>query len=182
MVALFLAAVSSTDLRARECPPSPSRCSLPQSSRTSVWTQVGSSRVLPTARQVLKNSGVGDAFNNIGKQLKDGHWVLAFPNVEAANYATLLVDQHAAKLRAYYCEVAPRRLRDTVPSSSIRCVHWYAVLCSRGQLQPAAVQSRWHACGWSPRKIQRQKMLWRYVSPLVRWPIGVLQLMALSHT
>ncbi len=57
--------------------------------------------------QVLKNSGVGDAFNNIGKQLKDGHWVLAFPNVEAANYATLLVDQHAAKLRAYYCEVPP---------------------------------------------------------------------------
>ena len=56
------------------------------------------------ALQVLKNSGVGDAFNNIGKQLKDGHWVLAFPNVEAANYATLLVDQHAAKLRAYYCE------------------------------------------------------------------------------
>jgi hypothetical protein len=55
--------------------------------------------------QVLKNSGVGDAFNNIGKQLKDGHWVLAFPSVEAANYATLLVDQHAAKLRAYYCEV-----------------------------------------------------------------------------
>ena len=62
---------------------------------------------LVTARQVLKNSGVGDAFNNIGKQLKDGHWVLAFPNVEAANYATLLVDQHAAKLRAYYCEVLP---------------------------------------------------------------------------
>jgi len=61
-------------------------------------------------RQVLKNSGVGDAFNNIGKQLKDGHWVLAFPNVEAANYATLLVDQHAAKLRAYYCEVKARWL------------------------------------------------------------------------
>ena len=60
------------------------------------------------ALQVLKNSGVGDAFNNIGKQLKDGHWVLAFPNVEAANYATLLVDQHAAKLRAYYCEVPTR--------------------------------------------------------------------------
>jgi len=58
--------------------------------------------------QVLKNSGVGDAFNNIGKQLKDGHWVLAFPTVEAANYATLLVDQHAAKLRAYYCEVCVR--------------------------------------------------------------------------
>ena len=31
--------------------------------------------------------------------------MLAFPTVEAANYATLLVDQHAAKLRAYYCEV-----------------------------------------------------------------------------
>ncbi len=71
------------------------------------WTRDrnGPSCLLIGARQVLKNSGVGDAFNNIGKQLKDGHWVLAFPNVEAANYATLLVDQHAAKLRAYYCEV-----------------------------------------------------------------------------
>jgi len=73
---------------------------------------------------VLKNSGVGDAFNNIGKQLKDGHWVLAFPSVEAANYATLLVDQHAAKLRAYYCEVWRRALlkQDAIVDSPGYCI------------------------------------------------------------
>lgn len=62
----------------------------------------------PDARrlpQVLIASGPGDAFRNIGAQLEDGHWVLAFSNVEDAHYATLMVDQHAAKLRAFYCAV-----------------------------------------------------------------------------
>lgn len=76
---------------------------------------------------MLKNSSVGDAFNNIGRQLKDGHWVLAFPSVEAANYATLLVDQHAAKLRAYYCEVWRRAsfTQDAIVGSP-----GYCILCS----------------------------------------------------
>lgn len=58
--------------------------------------------------QVLSASGPGDAFHNIGVQLEDGHWVLAFSNAEDADYATLMVDQHAAKLRAFYCAVRPR--------------------------------------------------------------------------
>jgi hypothetical protein len=39
------------------------------------------------------------------RQLADGHWVLAFSDAERATNAKLLVEQHAAKLRALYCEV-----------------------------------------------------------------------------
>ena len=39
------------------------------------------------------------------RQLADGHWVLAFTDAERATNAKLLVEQHAAKLRALYCEV-----------------------------------------------------------------------------
>lgn len=36
------------------------------------------------------------------RQLADGHWVLAFPDVERASAARQLVQQHAAALRAAY--------------------------------------------------------------------------------
>ncbi len=39
------------------------------------------------------------------RQLSDGHWVLAFPDAERSSSARMLVHQHAAKLRALYCEV-----------------------------------------------------------------------------
>jgi uncharacterized protein with von Willebrand factor type A (vWA) domain len=39
------------------------------------------------------------------RQLSDGHWVLAFPDAERSSSARTLVHQHAAKLRALYCEV-----------------------------------------------------------------------------
>lgn len=55
------------------------------------------------------------AYKPLGLQLKDGHWVLSFPSPEAASYATLVVDQAAAKLRAYLIEVNACH-----PSTSIR--------------------------------------------------------------
>ena len=60
--------------------------------------------------QVLQPSGAGDAFNNIRAQLEDGHWVLAFESETAAQQANSMVEQHAAKLRAFYCAVCTHAL------------------------------------------------------------------------
>ncbi|KAK9820557.1 hypothetical protein WJX72_011634 [[Myrmecia] bisecta] len=54
--------------------------------------------------KVLKASSVGNAFPNISRQLVDGHWVLSFPDADKAQHAKQLIDEHAAKLRALYCE------------------------------------------------------------------------------
>lgn len=68
------------------------------------------------SEQVLRASSVASTHRNLGRQLVDGHWVLSFPDVEAAHAARDLVDQHQAKLRASYCDVlAPLLLPDEGP-------------------------------------------------------------------
>jgi hypothetical protein len=44
--------------------------------------------------QVLRASTVASMHRNLGRQLVDGHWVLSFPDAEAAETARNLVDQH----------------------------------------------------------------------------------------
>lgn len=44
--------------------------------------------------QVLRASTVASTHRNLGRQLVDGHWVLSFPDAEAAHTARDLVDQH----------------------------------------------------------------------------------------
>ena len=44
--------------------------------------------------QVLRASTVASTHRNLGRQLVDGHWVLSFPDAEAAETARNLVDQH----------------------------------------------------------------------------------------
>ena len=53
---------------------------------------------------MLRASGVGTTFNNLGRQLQDGHWVLSFTDAERAAAARDTVDQHQQKLRAAYCD------------------------------------------------------------------------------
>ena len=54
--------------------------------------------------KVLAASGVGTTFNNLGRQLHDGHWVLSFVDAERAAAARDLVDQRQSSLRALYCD------------------------------------------------------------------------------
>lgn len=54
---------------------------------------------------MLKTSHVGNLGQNVSRQLLDGHWVLAFPSAERAWAAKQLIDQHTARLRAFYCDL-----------------------------------------------------------------------------
>jgi len=54
--------------------------------------------------KVLRASSVASTHSNLARQLVDGHWVLSFPDGDAAHSARDLVDQHQAKLRASYCD------------------------------------------------------------------------------
>ena len=47
--------------------------------------------------QVLRASTVASTHRNLGRQLVDGHWVLSFPDAEAAETARNLVDQHQVR-------------------------------------------------------------------------------------
>lgn len=52
-----------------------------------------------------QTSHMGNVWINLGRQLVDGHWVLAFPTPERAWHAKQLLDQHTARLRAFYCDI-----------------------------------------------------------------------------
>lgn len=52
-----------------------------------------------------QTSHLGNVWGNLGRQLVDGHWVLAFPSPERAWHAKQLLDQHTARLRAFYCDI-----------------------------------------------------------------------------
>lgn len=55
---------------------------------------MGLHATLPSRMQVLRASTVASTHRNLGRQLVDGHWVLSFPDAEAAHTARDLVDQH----------------------------------------------------------------------------------------
>ncbi|CAD7699260.1 unnamed protein product, partial [Ostreobium quekettii] len=65
--------------------------------------------VRPPVRRFLraiKSSEQGNKpLTSSWQQLVDGHWVLSFPDEEAAVNAKALVQEHAAKITAMYCDV-----------------------------------------------------------------------------
>ena len=68
------------------------------------WLHIHVRPPVPGLLKVLKASGVGTTFSNLGRQLHDGHWVLSFVDAERAAAARDLVDQRQSKLRAQYCD------------------------------------------------------------------------------
>lgn len=71
------------------------------------WLHV---HVRPSVRgllRLLRSAAGGRKGGLLGalRHLVDGHWVLAFPDVERASNARSMVEQAAHKLRALYCEL-----------------------------------------------------------------------------
>ena len=61
-------------------------------------------RVLSCCLQVIRGSGPGEVFPNVGR-LRDASWELGFADEGTAGYAEALMEQHEAKARAHVCEV-----------------------------------------------------------------------------
>ena len=52
---------------------------------------------------MLRGSSVASTQRNLGRQLVDGHWVLSFPDAEAAQAARDLLDQHQVMRMLMLC-------------------------------------------------------------------------------